>query len=149
MTEYSDNREEVFPVKFLLLVGLLVATVLIGVFLFRILGLSPVGVAPKGEILQEIVLKFEERDRFDVVVYDKHGTIVAESADGKNGFLGVVHNAMKRERLKKRLSGDNFFNIRRYSNGRVSVYDDVTGLEIHANSFGLKNMAVFGSLFEN
>ena len=102
MSDFSRNQKEIVPVKFLLVMALLVITVLISVFVFKILNLPLTGVAPKGDIVQEIVLKFEERDRFDVVVYDKEGKFIAESADGNSGFLGVVYNAVKRERIKKK-----------------------------------------------
>ena len=148
MREFSSDRHEIIPIRFLLALALLVVSVLVGVFVFKILELPLVGVAPKGEVVQEIILKFEERDRFDVVVYDKDGKLVAESTDGSNGFLGVVYNAVKRERIKKRVLGNNLLKFRMYRNGRVSVYDDATGLEIHANSFGIQNLNVFGSLFE-
>ena len=149
MSDFSRNQKEIVPVKFLLVMALLVITVLISVFVFKILNLPLTGVAPKGDIVQEIVLKFEERDRFDVVVYDKEGKFIAESADGNSGFLGVVYNAVKRERIKKRITGDNLLKLRLYKNGRISLVDEVTGLEIFANSFGVQNLNVFGSLFEN
>ena len=91
----------------------------------------------------------EENYIFDVVVYDKEGKFIAESADGNSGFLGVVYNAVKRERIKKRITGDNLLKLRKYKNGRISLVDEVTGLEIYANSFGVQNLNVFGSLFEN
>ena len=147
MTELPEKRQEIIPIKLLKFLALLLLTVLITVFLFRILDLPLVGVAPKSELAQEIVLKFEERDRFDVVIYDKDGKLVAESRDGSSGFLAVVYNAVKRERIKKRILGDNYLKVRLYTNGRVSVFDEATGLEIYANSFGAQNLNVFGSLF--
>ena len=85
------------------------------------------------------------RDR----VYDKYGKMLAESTDGTNGFLGVVFNAVKRERIKKRVVGDNELRLVQYKNGRIAVIDDWTGLEIQVNSFGSKNLEVFSLLFEN
>jgi putative photosynthetic complex assembly protein len=106
------------------------------------------GISPKAAIVQERTLKFVERNRFDVVVLDKYGKLLAESTDGRNGFLGVVYNAVKRERIKRRVVAENFLKLVQYENGRISVIDDKTGLEIQVNSFGGKNLEVFGLLFD-
>jgi len=125
-----------------------VLTVLLSVFIFRIMDYPLVGISPKSVIAQEISLKFVERNRFDVVVLDKYGRFLAESTDGSNGFLGVVYNAVKRERIKRRVVAENFLRLVQYKNGRISVIDDTTGLEIQVNSFGVKNLEVFGLLFD-
>ena len=105
------------------------------------------GTSPKAAVAQEITLEFVERNRFDVVVLDKYGKTLAESTDGSNGFLGVVYNAVKRERIKRRVVADNLLRLVQYKNGRISVIDDATGSEIQVNSFGGKNLEVFGLLF--
>jgi putative photosynthetic complex assembly protein len=107
-----------------------------------------VGISPKAAIAQERTLKFVERNRFDVIVLDKYDNLLAESTDGSNGFLGVVYNAVKRERIKRRVVAENVFRLVEYENGRIPVIDDKTGLEIQVNSFGAKNLEVFGLLFE-
>ena len=122
---------------------------LIAVFIFRLMDLPLAGVAPKAKIKHEISLDFVERNRFDVTVLDKYGKVIAESTDGTNGFLGVVFNAIKRERIKKRVVGDNVLRMVKYENGRIAVIDDWTGMEIQINSFGIKNLEVFGFLFDN
>jgi putative photosynthetic complex assembly protein len=135
------------PKRFLQFLGLLVLTVLLSVFIFRIMDFPLVGTSPTAEVVEEIELKFVERNRFDVVVLDKYGRFLAESTDGSNGFLGVVYNAVKRERIKRRVVAENFLRLVQYKNGRISVIDDTTGLEIQVNSFGVKNLEVFGLLF--
>ena len=144
----QTKQMEIMPKKFLHAVGLLVFFVLVVVFAYRFMDYPLVGVPPKSTIVKEISLDFVERNRFDVVVLDKYGKVLAESSDGTNGFLGVVFNAVKRERIKKRILGDNYLKVRLYTNGRVSVFDEATGLEIYANSFGAQNLNVFGSLFK-
>ena len=149
MMAQETNSSDVVPKKFLQIIGIILFSVLISVFIFRLMEFPLLGVAPKTKIVREISLDFIERNRFDVAVVDKYGEILAESTDGTNGFLGVVFNAIKRERIKKRVVGDNVLRMVQYENGRIAVIDDLTGMEIQINSFGLKNLEVFGFLFDN
>ena len=145
----KTNHGEIVPKRFIQAIAVLILTVLVSVFVFRLMEYPLMGVAPKAQIVEEISITFVERNRFDVVVTDKYGEVLAESKDGRNGFLGVVFNAVKRERIKKRLTGDNILRMVRYDNGRISVVDDLTGMVIQVNSFGVKNLKVFDSLFGN
>ena len=149
MNSEETQPSEIVPKRFLQIIGILVFTVLIAVFIFRLMDFPLAGVAPKAKVVHEISLDFVERNRFDVTVLDKYGEVLAESTDGTNGFLGVVFNALKRERIKKRIVGDNVLRMVQYENGRIAVIDDWTGMEIQINSFGMKNLEVFGFLFDN
>ena len=149
MSRVGSNSVEIMPKRFLQVVMLLLILVLAAVFTFRLMDFPLIGVAPKSEIVQEIRLHFEERNRFDVIVRDKYGRVLAESTDGINGFLGVVFNAVKRERIKKRVEGDNILRLVQYDMGRIAVIDDWTGMEIQVNSFGGQNLKVFSLLFND
>ena len=148
MNSEEKKSPEIVPKRFLQGIGILIFTVLISVFIFRLMDFPLVGVTPKAKIVREIQLDFIERNRFDVAILDKYGKILAESTDGNSGFLGVVYNAIKRERIKKRVVGDNVLRMVEYENGRIAVIDDWTGMEIQINSFGMKNLEVFSFLFD-
>ena len=148
MKTLHTRSKDIIPKRFLQALGLVVITVLLSVFIFRILGLPLVGVPPKSNVVQEISLDFVERNRFDVLVLDKYGKVLADSTDGNSGFLGVVYNAVKRERIKKRVVSTDALRLVKYENGRITVIDDATNLEVQVNSFGQKNLEVFGSLFD-
>jgi putative photosynthetic complex assembly protein len=145
----QTKQVEIMPKKFLRALGLLILFVLVLVFTYRFMDYPLVGVPPKSTIVKEISLDFVERNRFDVIVLDKYGKVLAESNDGINGFLGVVFNAVKRERIKKRISGDNILRMVQYENGRVAIIDDWTGMEVQVNSFGQQNLEVFSLLFNS
>ena len=149
MNSEEKKSPEIVPKRFLQVIGILIFTVLISVFIFRLMDFPLVGVTPKAKIVREIPLDFIERNRFDVAILDKYGKVLAESTDGNNGFLGVVFNAIKRERIKKRVVGDNVLRMVEYENGRIAVIDDWTGMEIQINSFGMKNLEVFSFLFDS
>ena len=149
MTPTETKHYDIVSKKFLQVLGLVLTISLISVFLFRIMDFPLLGVAPKADIVQEMEVEFIERNRFDVAVFDKYGKLLAESTDGKNGFLGVLFNAVKRERIKKRVEGNNILRLVQYDNGRISVIDEWTNMEIQVNSFGGQNLEVVNLLFEN
>ena len=149
MTPTETKHHDIVSKKFLQVLGLVLTFTLISVFLFRIMDFPLLGVAPKADIIKEMEVEFIERNRFDVAVLDKHGKLLAESTDGKNGFLGVLFNAVKRERIKKRVEGNNILRLVQYDNGRISVIDEWTNMEIQVNSFGGQNLEVVNLLFEN
>ena len=95
------KHHDIVSKKFLQVLGIVLTFTLISLFLFRIMDFPLLGVAPKADIIKEMEVEFIERNRFDVAVFDKYGKLLAESTDGKNGFLGVLFNAVKRERIKK------------------------------------------------
>ena len=148
MKTLHTRNKDIIPKRFLQALGLVVMIALFSVFLFRMMGLPLVGVPPKANVVQEISLNFVERNRFDVLVLDKYGKVLADSTDGNSGFLGVVYNAVKRERIKKRVVSTDALRLVKYDNGRITVIDDATDLEVQVNSFGQKNLEVFGLLFD-
>ena len=61
----------------------------------------------------------------------------------------MLFNAVKRERIKKRVEGNNILRLVQYDNGRIAVIDEWTNMEIQVNSFGGQNLEVVNLLFEN
>ena len=149
MNPLRTKQVDVMPKTFLRAVVFLLLLVLIFVFTFRWMEFPLAGVAPESKIVREMSLKFVERNRFDVIVLDKYDNTLVESTDGKNGFIGVVFNAIKRERIKKRIEGDNVLRMVQYENGRIAIIDDWTGFKVQVNNFGQRNLEVFSFLFVN
>lgn len=149
MKPLRTKQVDVMPKTFLRAVVFLLLLVLIFVFTFRWMEFPLAGVAPESKIVREMSLKFVERNRFDVIVLDKYDNTLVESTDGKNGFIGVVFNAIKRERIKKRIEGDNVLRMVQYENGRIAIIDDWTGFKVQVNNFGQRNLEVFSFLFVN
>ena len=149
MNPLRTKQVDVMPKTFLRAVVFLLLLVLIFVFTFRWMEFPLAGVAPESKIVREMSLKFVERNRFDVIGLDKYDNTLVESTDGKNGFIGVVFNAIKRERIKKRIEGDNVLRMVQYENGRIAIIDDWTGFKVQVNNFGQRNLEVFSFLFVN
>ena len=58
----------------------------------------------------------------------------------------MVYSAIQRERIKKRVKGNDFLRLVLQENDRLVLIDDATNMRIHLNSFGEKNMTVFSVL---
>ena len=148
MSQVNNAAIEIIPKRFVQALILLVVFSLFSVFIFRFLDVPKLGVPPKSFISEEILVRFSDENRTGVLVRDAGGQIIGDSMDGKSGFLEVVYNAIKRERIKKRILTDKSLRLVLYDNGRITLIDDSTDLEIHLNSFGLNNLEVFGELFK-
>jgi putative photosynthetic complex assembly protein len=148
MSDTERAKVEILPKKFLQFCLCIVLAVLFLVFFLKYIDYPRTGIPPQSIILEEKALKFVSLGRRNVSVFEGE-KLVARSSFPNQGFLGVVYNAVERERIKKRISGKGLLRLVRYANGRLVLIDDSTELEIQLNSFGLKNAEVFGSLFIN
>ena len=145
MTELKKVQSEIIPKRFLQGLILIICLVLCSVFIYKLIDLPMMGIPPKSAIEQERTLNFIPIDRTNVAVY-VDDSLLAKSSDEDNGFIGVVYNAIKRERIKKRIKENGLLRLVRYTNGRLVLVDDSTSLEIQLNSFGRQNAEVFASL---
>ena len=78
---------------------------------------------------------FIPENKLIVSITDLDGNLLAVSNENNNGFISVIFNAFERGRLKKRVNTNMPLNLRYYENGRLSLYDISTDLEIYLNSF--------------
>ena len=145
MTEVKKVQSEIIPKRFLQGLVIIICLVLCSVFIYKLIDLPMMGIPPKSAVDQERKLKFFPVDRTNVAVYFDD-SLLTKSSDEGNGFIGVVYNAIKRERIKQRIEENGSLRLVRYTNGRLVLIDDSTSLEIQLNSFGNQNAEVFGSL---
>ena len=146
MSDINSTKIEIVPQKFLYFIGAIVLGTLVIVFFLKFIDHPRAGVPPTSNISEELMLRFESSGGRTVSVFLDEKLIAKSSNDGQ-GFLGVVYNAVERERIKKRISTKSLLRLVSYTNGRLVLIDDSTGLKIQLNSFGLKNAEVFGHLF--
>ena len=146
MNEGRESKAEIFPARSIKILGFGLLIVLLAVFFYRFSGQPLVGLAPNSAVQLEKNLKFVSNGRLDVSIFDKHGLLLANSNDSSKGFIGVVYSAIQRERIKKKIEGNDFLRLVLQENGRVVIIDDATNMKIHLNSFGEKNMNVFSEL---
>ncbi len=148
MSNTKSDKIDIVPQRFLQLIGAIILITLVTVFFHKYIDYPKAGVPPTSSISQEVMLRFEASGGREVSVFFGDKQIARSSSDGQ-GFLGVVYNAIERERIKKRISSKSLLRLVSYTNGRLVLIDDSSGLEIQLNNFGFKNAEVFGNLFTN
>ncbi|MEE2773357.1 MAG: photosynthetic complex assembly protein PuhC [Pseudomonadota bacterium] len=146
MKKRREMAPEIFPGLFIKILGGSLLVVLIAVFYYRFTDKPLVGVAPDSAIKLEKTLQFVSNGRLDISIFDSEGVILANSKNNNQGFISVVYSAIQRERIKKRVKGNDFLRLVLQENDRLVLIDDATNMRIHLNSFGEKNMTVFSVL---
>mgnify|MGYP001333244794 CR=1 FL=1 len=140
----KKNNDLISP-KFIIFIGTLILLTLIYVFYHALFNIPKAGVPPTSKILVERELVFIPQNKLIVSITDLDGNLLAVSNENNNGFISVMYNAFERGRLKKRIDTNMPLNLRYYENGRLSLYDISTDLEIYLNSFGKKNANIFAN----
>ena len=146
MKKRREMAPEIFPGLFIKILGGSLLVVLLAVFYYRFTDKPLVGVAPDSAIKLEKTLQFVSNGRLDISIFDSEGVILANSKNNNQGFISVVYSAIQRERIKKRVKGNDFLRLVLQENDRLVLIDDATNMRIHLNSFGEKNMTVFSVL---
>lgn len=83
-----------------------------------------------------------------VVVLDAQGTVLRDLDADNGGFISVIWRAMNRNRMQHGVAETLPLRLVEYENGRLAIYDDVTGWDVELASFGQGNRATFASLFD-
>jgi putative photosynthetic complex assembly protein len=77
------------------------------------------------------------------------GRMVALLAAGKDGFIRGVLRGLARGRAVGRADGAEVYVLTRWTDGRVSLTDPVSGETFDLNSFGVDNVATVASLLKS
>ncbi len=145
MNTVRKKNNDLITSKFIIFVGSLIFLTLIYVFYHSLFNIPKAGIPPTSKILVERELIFIPENKLVVSITDLDGNLLAVSNENNSGFISVIFNAFERGRLKKRVNTNMPLNLRYYENGRLSLYDISTDLEIYLNSFGEKNANIFAN----
>lgn len=96
----------------------------------------------------EVLVTLKAIDNGNVAVVDASGETIALSNEGKNGFIGVIHRVMVRERMLNQALLSAPVRVVRRENGIVAVMDTVTGWSIELVGYGQDNVAAFAKLID-
>ncbi len=107
---------------------------------------SSVTAPPQASSVESRSLWFSDRADGAVVVTEAGGSLVAVVAPGTNGFLRGVLRGLAQERRRQDAGAEAPFLLTRWSDGRLSLTDPVTGRSIHLQAFGPSNVAPFAAL---
>lgn len=106
-----------------------------------------VGVLIEAPIVQErAILLTGDRTGNYVATDASTGEILVNSAENKNGFVGVIGRVMDRERMLHNATTTDPYRVVRRENGNIAIIDDSTENVIELIGYGADNVASFARL---
>ncbi len=143
----SDSFTRPFPRGALIGAGALLGLSLLLVTGSRINGVGATRM-PEAAVVSTLDLRFADREDGAVVATAaSDGRIVAVFAPGTNGFVRGVMRGLARERRRDGIGAEPPFRLIRWTDGRMSLTDLATGVNINLEVFGPTNAAAFAQLF--
>ncbi|MFN5350843.1 MAG: photosynthetic complex assembly protein PuhC [Polaromonas sp.] len=120
--------------------GLLVFT-LGAVALVRITGNGPDQLA--AATITERLLRFEDSAGGGVAVIDGETGQLLTTVTGEQGFFRGALRALARDRTARKIGSEQPFKLISRTDGRLTLFDPVSGQRVDLESFGPTNAAVF------
>jgi putative photosynthetic complex assembly protein len=106
--------------------------------------LTDVNPSPPAKVLD---LTFADRNDGAITVFDaKRQQVVDVLAPGTSGFVRNVMRSMARERRMHGQGADTPFQMTRWTDGRLTIDDPITGRHVDLGAFGSMNTASFARL---
>ena len=130
-----------FPRWVLWATGFLLVFTLGAVALIRITGNGPDQLA--AATLNERLLRFEDRAGGGVAVIDAETGKLLTTVTGEQGFFRGALRALTRDRMARKIGPEQPFKLISRTDGRLTLFDPVSGQRIDLESFGPTNAAVF------
>lgn len=130
-----------FPRWALWTAALLLVFALGSVALVRITGNGPDQLA--AATLSERLLRFEDRAGGGVAVIDGETGKLLTIMTGEQGFFRGALRALARDRTARKIGSEQPFKLISRTDGRLTLFDPVTGQRIDLESFGPSNVGVF------
>ena len=147
MRENTNTKEkEVIPIRLLQAVGALLLFTLLVVGYSRLSDMPLLGVPDASPVVKELVLDFEKKEDGSIVILNEEGIEMINSKVGSKGFISVVHDGFSYERKKKNIMANTPVKLVLHEDGRLTIVDESSSWDMHLNSFGAMNVAVFGQL---
>ena len=137
----KPRAPDTFPRWVLWSVGLLLVFTLLAVGLIRITGNGPDQLA--AATLSERLLRFEDRPDGGVAVIDGVTGKLLTTVTGEQGFLRGAIRALARDRIARKIGSEQPFNLISRTDGRLTLFDPVSGQRVDLESFGPTNAGVF------
>lgn len=132
---------DTFPRWVLWTTAFLLLFTLGAVALTRITGNGPDQLA--AATIAERLLRFEDSANGGVAVIDGETGQLLTTMTGEQGFLRGSLRALARDRISRKVGPEQPFKLIARTDGRLTLFDPVTGQRIDLESFGPTNAAVF------
>lgn len=140
-TSAKQNVPDTFPRWVLWSVGSLLLFTLVAIGLVRITGNGPDQLA--AATLTERLLRFEDRPDGGVAVIDGVTGKLLTTVTGEQGFLRGAIRALARDRTARKIGSEQPFKLISRTDGRLTLFDPVSGQRVDLESFGPSNAGVF------
>ena len=137
----SAPAPDTFPRWVLWTVGALLVFTLGSVALVRLTGNGPDQLA--AATVSERLLRFEDRPNGGVAVIDGVTGQLLTTVTGEQGFLRGALRALARDRNARKIGAEQPFKLISRTDGRLTLFDPVSGQRVDLESFGPTNAAVF------
>lgn len=135
------QRPDSFPRWVLWTTGLLLICIMGAVALVRITGNGPDQLA--AATITERLLRFEDRPDGGVAVIDGETGKLLTVITGQQGFFRGALRALTRDRAARKIGSEQPFKLISRTDGRLTLFDPMSGQRIDLESFGPTNAAVF------
>ncbi len=103
-------------------------------------------VLPGTSVVLARALRFEDQTDGSVRVLDARGAVVEVLAPGTSGFIRGTLRAVARGRRMRGLTAEQPMTLARWSDGRITLDDSLTGQHVELSAFGGTNAAAFAEL---
>lgn len=140
-TTLPPTTPDTFPRWVLWTTACLLAFTLGAVALIRITGNGPDQLAAAS--LSERLLRFEDSPGGGVAVIDGETGKLLTTVTGEQGFFRGALRALARDRVARKIGAEQPFKLISRTDGRLTLFDPVSGQRIDLESFGPTNAAVF------
>jgi putative photosynthetic complex assembly protein len=129
-------------------VAVLIGVAISGVAVNRMLAPAGTNVSTE-QPLESRQLLFRDEANGGISVTDaKTGVLVADVRPGTNGFLRGAMRGLARERRRAGFDLSIPFEVSRWSNGHITLFDPALGRQVNLAAFGPTNAGVFAEYLE-
>ncbi|WP_295313165.1 photosynthetic complex assembly protein PuhC [Roseobacter sp.] len=142
------RSEELVPLILVRAMFGLVALVLLIVTLATLAGREPDSKPPAGKILTERAIHLSGDASGAARVLDASGTLIADFASDKGGFVAGIERVLARERAQSGADMTAPVLLQLREGNRLSLYDPVTGWSAELMGFGATNTRTFARLLD-
>lgn len=139
--QMATRTTDTFPRWVLWCVAGLLAFTIAAVALVRITGNGPDQLA--AATITERLLRFEDRAGGGVAVIDGETGQLLTTVTGEQGFFRGALRALARDRSARKIGPEQPFKLISRTDGRLTLFDPVSGQRVDLESFGPTNAAVF------
>ena len=134
-------RPDNFPRWVLWTVAFLLVFIMGAIAIVRITGNGPDQLA--AATITERLLRFEDSPGGGVAVIDGETGKLLTTVTGQQGFFRGALRALTRDRAARKIGSEQPFKLIARTDGRLTLFDPMSGQRIDLESFGPTNAAVF------